>query len=267
MTTSQYALGDERGSSGSFTPALPALHARQLELAKELRTGFASREALLLWMLDVAKYTIGRVDGRWYYDLLGDRWKAAMLLNESAREGIVEHPPDDPMSVRLDIYQDTLLPASRAAVSYLRTQAQDHTEDARQPLDGEEARFTALRPRVDDLASDQRRVIEWAFDTVGPDRQTDHDGPITNRADMLQWAGEVQYSTRGLLPPGFADEVVSPASRWWGPLLDAGGAWLQLLVADELLPVMNRAIRHAAQHGEELAAERNRQVNSGGSIS
>lgn len=257
---------DQRADRESHTPALSDLQQRQHQLRDDLRAGFADRRGILLWQQRVGTYTLGRVPDDWHESILTDRWRsAALLANQAARDDMSEHAPDDAtaMQVRDTIRQEDLLPSFRSALAFMRSAAVDWNEE---PVDHTKQKFTALRPRVDQLASGQRKALEWALDIQDGRERTDHPGPIESRADILDWCDQLMYATAGYLPRELVDQVSSPASPWWRALLGGGGVLLELLLAGDVLPAMNAAIRDAAESGEE-SPQRDTPSTTGGSIS
>jgi hypothetical protein len=60
--------------------------------------------------------------------------------------------------------------------------------------------------------------------------------------------------------------VSSPLSAWWGSLTNDRGAELESLLATDVLPAMNAALRVSAAESEEMAT-RNTFSSSGGNVS
>jgi len=239
-------LHDDRHDGHQYTwvPGLPTLRAQQTELVNRLRSGFESREDVFLWTHAVATLSFGQIPDAWFFDLLSHRFRvAALLADEDDRERMATHPPDDSEAgfVRDNIQQATLSEAFRAARADIRATASDFTDGEGSGLeDPESQRFLAMRPRLHQIAVEQHQALCEAFTA------------FDSRRDVLDWIDHLDYATLGFLPEGFPSRVANPTSDWWTVLRQAdSGAWLQLRLAQTVLPAANRALRDAMQSGSE----------------
>lgn len=256
---------DKQRSERLVVAATRALRERQHDVRDRLFEGFDTRTDILLWQHDVAACTLGRVADEWHKSILTDRWTvAALLADHRDRQSISDHAPgkEQVNSVRLDMYKDDLLPPCQSAIKWFWRRTTEYAGQDQNPVDPTKQKFLAMRPRLDELVSDQRRVLYWALDEeTGPgEANVDHDGPITDRQDALEWADAVGYATNGAVDPDFASRVCTPTSEWWNPLLKTRGTWLQFLLADDVLPPMNLSIREAADTAAEFPAEEREKV-------
>lgn len=243
--------------------AAPAALRDQYRDARDsLLAGFADRTELLLWQHDVIARTIGHVPDDWHRGLVADRWTVAALLADAEdREALSDYPPTEQQAkgIRLDIVTETLAPARTTALKWFWERTTDYTSEEG-PVAPSKQKFLAMRPRVHELAADQRRVLCWALDVDEPG--TDRPEPISDREGLMQWADDVIHATNGLVGESFTASVCKPTSDWYAALLGEPGPLLHYLLAGGLgeqdaavLPVMNRAIREAAKSGTEYPAE------------
>lgn len=254
---------DDGGREGSHTPALPTLRDQQHQIRARLREGFDSRRELLQWSHATAAVSVGQVPDGWFADLINDPWVvAACLADETHREHLCgDQAPNDEtaQSVRMDIIQDTLSPAFQSALGFIRRQTADYTDDKEGIRHIDKQRYLALRPRLHELAVAQHKAIRKAFGAGGYE-------PLGSREAVVDWADYVGYSCAGVLPADFTRTVASPLGEWWFALTQGRGATLESILAAEILPAMNQALRTAASEAEELPA-RNIGNESGGNIS
>jgi hypothetical protein len=238
----------------SWTPALPALRAQQQDLRDRLRAGFEDRQSLLMWAHAVGAVSAGHVRDAWYRELLTDRWAvAACLTDESAREQLTDHPPTRTQgaSLREDIIQEDLSAAFQAALKELRKHAGDYTDDEDGVDNVERQRFLGMRPRLHQVAIAQKRALEWALGNEVRIGGVSYDG-FDSRSDVLDWGEYVVFATTGLVPDGFGRRVASPLSDWYAELTrDGSSVWLEMLLAEEVMPAMNAALRDAVKSAEE----------------
>lgn len=248
-------MTDGTARKGAFAAAMDTLRSHQQDVREALRGGFSGRKAIFLWQHRAGALTIGRIHDGWYSSILSQRWDTAALLDDpELRESMCSNPPTDRTArkYRYDIIQNDLIPGFQKALSVARKLAVDYSEaEDRAPV-ADRQRYIFMRPQLDDLYETQREVLLWALGrTAGlEDRQ-----PITGREGLIEWADETIYATNGLIEPGFAARVATPASEWWGPLTRSRGPTLELLLANRVLPEFNRAIRDAADRAKEAAAE------------
>ena len=237
------ATDDDQPPTRAWVPGLPTLRAQQRELVNRLRSGFDSREDVFLWLHAVAALSFGNVDDDWFLNLLSDRFRVgALLANPEQREALCEHPPSESQAefVRDSIQQATLSEAFRASRAQIRASAADFTDGDGGAGNPERQRFLAMRPRLHQIAVAQHNALESAFTAFG------------SRRAILDWADHLDYATLGFLPEGFPSRVTSPTSDWWTVLTrDGGGAWLEMRLAESVLPACNEALRAAMETGSE----------------
>jgi len=231
---------DEQGRKTTYVPGLPTLRAQQQELVDRLRDGFESREAIFMWTHAAAALSFGHVPDDWFVSLLRDRFRIAALLEDAdKRDALTPHAPDADQAavVRDSIQQTTLSEAFRQARADIRSSSSDHPEGQADP---EQQRFLGMRPRLHEVAVEQHDVLQSTF--LGFD----------SRRAILDWADHLDYATLGFLPAGIPSRVADPTSDWWAVLRSGkGGAWLQLRLAQTVLPACNEALRAAMQSGTE----------------
>jgi len=247
----------------AHTPALPTLRVQQQELRERLRDGLEDRRAILMWSHAAAAVAVGQVPDGWFGDLVNDRWTvAACLADESKRVGLCgRNSPDDEQaaSVRMDIIQNTLSPAFQSALGTVRERAGDVTTDRDGVKHMDRQRFLALRPRLHQVAVAQHKALRQAFGAGDWD-------PLDSREAVIEWCDYVGYSCAGFLERDFTTRVASPMGQWWGSLTEDRGAELESLLAAEVLPAMNAALRVSGAESDEMAA-RSHFDSDGGNIS
>lgn len=239
----------------AWMPGLPTLRAQQRTLISRLREGFDSRLHILTWTHAVAVLSLGYVDDDWFGDLLGDRYHVGALLGDKDdREALCGSPPDESSVefLRDQLQQDALAPAFQRAREEIRSSGGDFTDSAN-IADPERQRFIAMRPRLHQIAVAQHRAIREAF-TV-----------FESRREVLDWADHLDYATLGYLPADFPQEVAAPTSDWWFVLThEDRDVWLELRIAETVLPAANKALRDAMRSGtEEPSTKNNAGVPSG----
>lgn len=230
----------------AWMPGLPTLRAQQRDLVTSLRQGFESRRHALMWTHAVGVLSLGHVRDDWYSDLLGDRYRVGALLeDEDARSRLCEHPPSDTSAgfIRDQLQQDALAPAFQDARAEVRAAASDYTEGDGGVGDPDRQRFLAMRPRLHQIAVAQHQALREAF------------GVFESRRQVLDWADFIDYATLSYLPGDFPRRVSAPASDWWHVLTsDERSVWLELRLAETVLPACNNALREAMQSGTEEPA-------------
>ncbi|MFC3476276.1 hypothetical protein [Halobacterium litoreum] len=237
--------GDDAGhdSQHAWVPGLPTLRAQQNELVNRLRSGFETREDVFLWTHAVAALSFGHVPDAWFFELLSDRFRVAALLDDqNTRERMATHPPNDSQAdfVRDSIQQATLSEAFRASRADIRATAADFTDGEGGVGDPESQRFLGMRPRLHQIAVEQHRALRSAFTA------------FQSRRAVLDWVDHLDYATLGFLPAGFPSTVTNPSSDWWAVLRQSeSSVWLQLRLAQTVLPAMNEALREAMETGTE----------------
>lgn len=227
----------------AWVPGLPTLRAQQTELVNRLRDGFGSREEIFLWTHAVATLSFGHVPDEWFLELLSDRFRVSALLASAAtRERMATHPPAEEEAdfVRDNIQQETLSEAFRASRADIRASSADFTDGDGSVGDPERQRFLGMRPRLHQIAVEQHQALRTAF--TG----------FESRRAVLDWVDHVDFATLGFLPEGFPSTVTDPSSDWWAVLRQSeSSVWLQLRLADTVLPAMNEALREAMETGTE----------------
>lgn len=248
-------MTDAEPRQGTFAAAMDTLRSHQQDVREQLRAGFRSRQAILLWQHRCGALTIGRIRDGWYRSILNQRWDtAALLADHAARDRLCSDPPPNRLArkYRYDIIQNDLIPGFQEALSVARKLAIDYSETGDHAPVPERQRYIFMRPQLDDLYESQRDVLLWA---LGWTEEVEDRDPITGREDLIEWADATIYATNGLIEPGFAARVATPASEWWGPLMRSRGPTLELLLASQVLPEFNRALRDAAERAKESAIE------------
>jgi hypothetical protein len=236
---------DEDGERGeqAWMPGLPTLRAQQRDLIQSLRSGFQNRRHALMWAHAVGVLSLGHVSDEWYAELLGDRYRVGALLADTEdRADLCSHPPSDSSAtfIRDQIQQDALAPAFQDARAEIRASASDYTEGEGGVGDPSRQRFLAMRPRLHQIAVAQHQALLEAFDD------------FESRREVLDWADFLDYATLSYLPGDFPSRVSSPTSDWWHVLTSSErGVWLELRLAETVLPAANNALRDAMQSGTE----------------
>jgi len=241
--------------AGAFAAAMDTLRAHQQDVREALLAGFDNRQGILLWQHRCGALTIGRIRDGWYKSILTHRWDTAALLDDpETRERMCSSPPTDSLArkYRYDIIQNDLIPGFQDALSVARSLAVDYSETGDYAPVGARQQYIFMRPQLDDLYQSQRDVLKWA---LGRTDGLDDRELITGREGLIEWADATIYATNGLIESGFAGRVASPASPWWGPLTDAPGPTLELLLASQVLPGFNRALRDTADRAQEQPDE------------
>lgn len=235
----------------SFT-SLATLRAHQRDLRRDLMDGFADRTELLLWQHDVAAKTIGQIPDDWHTKFVADRWlTASMMADVEARKRVSPKPPDASTArrQRSGIRQDDLMPAMQAAIREFRQLAGEYVEDVENPVNMGRQRFLAMRPRLDEVVGEQREALEWALG------RHESRPPIADRDGALEWADQVIYATYGFIGDEFTDEVTAISSEWLPALRHPDRFSLKMLLATDILPVMNRTIRYVVRRATEASSE------------
>jgi hypothetical protein len=247
----------ERESERTVRPALHALRVHQEGLRERLVDGFASREAVLQWAHAVSVVSLGQVDDGWCHDLLSDPWRmAALLADEQARQRVTAHAPSDEQaqSERTDIYGETLLAGFNGAVSLLADQKVEHDDEGLSLEDVQRQRWVMLRPALHEVATRQRRVLAWALDLPDCDR-----APLRNRGDVHRWGQELVFAADGDVDDELLRRLASPAGLWLDALINPQSAMLELLLAEDVLPLFNETVRTVTKTGlEQPDTERDR---------
>lgn len=250
---------DETQADSAHVPALPTLKAQQEDIRQRLRDGFESRHALLMWSHVAAAISVGRVPDTWFSDLINDQWTvAACLDDESMRVALCgDSAPTDSQvrNERTQIIQETLSPAFQRAIDVIRAQSADFTEEQDGVRHVDRQRFIAMRPRLHQAVVEQHRALRTPFANG-----------IQSQADAVEWADNVAYAANGALSRDFSARVCSPMSQWWDALSNERGAVLDSLLAEEVLPAWNSALRTASSNAEELPSG-TVESSTGGNIS
>lgn len=238
-----------------YTPAFPAVYERQEKLKERLRHGFDGVNELILWEHDVDVYSLGFATPEWHLELLTDRYRVHALTSDGLDEG---------GQTVSELLQETVTPAFRSAQAFLRQAAMDFENEV-----AVNNRYPAMRPRVGQLATAQREALEGVLN-LRPgqyEKKKMGDREIETRDDLEDWVDRVMYATAGGVDDGFIRKVQSPASEWWRAIFGPGEAYLHILLAEEVLPPMNEAIRNAAYNSDEQPSAKDIEAGSGGSIS
>jgi hypothetical protein len=239
------------------TPAYRVLQNHSEDARDALRAGFRSVDELMLWFLDVSKYTLGWVPNEFAPSVLTDPYTVRALVRPADVES---GPPAEQR--KQELIESVIVPAFNSTRGWLRGRAQDHDSK----VDADRQAHTGLLPRVDHVAGVQRRAIEAALDVDDSLARTNHNGPIRNRRDVSDWVNDVNYATQGFTPGDLVDEVQTLGSDWRFSLTKTRGMALRIRLALDLFPPMNSAIYHAAESGMEQA-EKQRPGDSEASIS
>ena len=259
MNPRQTPRGTERTERTEWhRPALDVLAGDVREVREEMLDGFRSREALIWWMHDLCRATLGQVD----IDLLvklgrelstvtdeGEVASISALLTPAARERTV----DETAAERLREAMATRLiePAHHRAVRVLQVSATEYVDD-----DGDEAetsghdpsrqRATAMRPSVDETVARQRQVLEDLLDG-----RLDED-PGGSGEYLHDWVDRLDVATDGLL--SILDSMTVESS--FRELLTGDGIaharGRELLAGRWLIPVSCLAIRRVAVGASEV---------------
>ncbi len=250
---------DETTAESAHVPALPTLRAQQADIRRRLRDGFESRHDLLIWSHVASAICVGRVPDTWFSELINDQWTVAACLQDETRRVDLcgETAPSDSQAQteRTRIVQDVLSPAFARAVDVIRAQSADFTDEQDGVRHTDRQRFIAMRPRLHQRVVDQHRALRKPFG----------DG-IQSQADAVEWADNVAYAASGALDRGFTSRVCSPMSQWWDALANERVAVLDSLLAEEVMPAWNSALRTASANAEELPSG-TVDASTGGNIS
>jgi len=237
---------DDRKAESAHVPALPTLRAQQRDVRSRLRSGFESRHELLVWSHVAAAISVGRVPDEWFSHLINDQWTVAACLDSHAKRerlcGDTAPSPEEARTERTRIIQDVLSPAFQKAVDVIRAQSNDFTDDQDGVRHTDRQRFIAMRPRLHQRVVDQHRALREPFGESG----------VRSRADAVEWADEVAYAASGHLPRDFTAKVVNPMSQWWTALANEQTTVLDSMLAEDVLPAWNSALRTASSNAEEL---------------
>ncbi|RLM67060.1 hypothetical protein DVK05_06050 [Halorubrum sp. Atlit-8R] len=251
---------DERSAEKAHVPALPTLRAQQRDIRSRLRSGFKSRHELLVWSHVAAAISVGRVPDKWFSRLVNDQWTVAACLDSHEKRerlcGDTAPSPSEARTERTRIIQDVLSPAFQKAVDVIRAQSGDFTDEQDGVRHVDRQRFIAMRPRLHQRVVDQHRALREPFGEAG----------VRSQADAVEWADEVAYAASGHLPRDFTAKVCNPMSQWWTALANEQTAVLDSMLAQDVLPAWNSALRTAASNAEELASG-TVASSSGGNIS
>lgn len=239
---------DDSDDEEVWMPGLPTLRAQQKELISQLREGFEGRLQILMWTHAVGVLSLGYMEDDWFGDVLSERYYVgAMLADQERRDALCGNPPDESSSafIRDKIQQDDLAPAFQRAREEIRSSGGDFT-DSNHTANPKRQRFIAMRPRLHQVAVAQHRAISEAF------------SEFASKRDVLDWADHLDYATLGYLPEEFPQKVASPTSDWWHVLTnDDRTVWLELRIAQTVLPAANKALRDAMKSGTEEPATKN----------
>ncbi|TKX85756.1 hypothetical protein EXE43_11935 [Halorubrum sp. SS5] len=250
---------DERTADSAHVPALPTLRAQQRDVRARLRSGFKTRHELLVWSHVAAAISVGRVPDDWFSHLINDQWTVAACLDSHAKReaicGDTAPSPSEARTERTRIVQDVLSPAFQKAVDVIRAQSNDFTDDQEGVRHTDRQRFIAMRPRLHQRVVDQHRALRTPFGEG-----------VQSQADAVEWADEVAYAASGHLPRDFTATVCNPMSQWWTALANEQTAVLDSMLAQDVLPAWNSALRTASSNAEELPSGRVAS-SSGGNLS
>ncbi len=210
-----------------------------------------------------AAVSAGQLPDEWFVSILNDRWRlGACLRSQQVRDALLgdaAQTESQAQAVREDIIQNTLSPAYQSALRVLERQANDFLDDREGINHVDRQKFLALRPRLHQYAVTQHKALLWSLG------HSDFD-PIKGRDVAAEWADYVGYACGGRGDRIFSQRVTTPLGEWFGALIDDTEEYLITLLADDVLPVMNRTLRAVALEAEELPAQT--RVNSaGGNIS
>ncbi|WP_162562349.1 hypothetical protein [Salinigranum rubrum] len=229
-------------------PALDTLAADQRVLYEDLEAGFSSRVDVVLWCHKAHVRTLGQLPDSWSRELLGDRYRVAALLDDDCERGrATKYAPDDQRArrERQMIGDDQLLTACRDAMQLLGEFAQEHPDD--ESIDGPQ-RYLAMRPALDDLVRRQRGSLKRVLGRDG------NPGGLQSHDEISSWVRGVIRSTKGV------DGGISRSAMWdlfWRSALlgDPSSPSLHLLLAEDVISVMNRSIRETATASREAVEE------------
>lgn len=229
--------------------AFDVLDAQQSHVHRAFRAGFETPRRLLEWMHAAGAVSLGKIDDGWYPDVMGDYWTVAGFMTDpDLRQRLATHPPHNPESVRERHLQQHLLPAFNSAIALLRTKANEYQEH-QAPDRPEGQRYLAMRPRLHQVAVSQHRALRAAVGAPGAPS-------LEGRTDVTDWAQSVVGVTTGAVSNDWLQRVTRPTGPWFDLLTgDGGQAVLLALLADDLLPAMNAALREAGQRGNELVED------------
>jgi len=250
---------DDRTAESAHVPALPTLRAQQRDIRSRLRTGFESRHELLVWSHVAAAISVGRIPDGWFSRLINDQWTVAACLDSPSHRrqlcGETAPSPSEAGTERTRIIQDVLSPAFQKAVDVIRAQSNDFTDEQDGVRHTDRQRFIAMRPRLHQRVVDQHRALRAPFGEG-----------VRSQADAVEWADEVAYAASGHLPRDFTATVCNPMSQWWTALANEQTAVLDSMLAEDVLPAWNSALRTASSNAEELPSGRVAS-SSGGNLS
>lgn len=250
---------DDRTAESAHVPALPTLRAQQRDIRSRLRTGFESRHELLVWSHVAAAISVGRIPDGWFSRLINDQWTVAACLDSPSQRrqlcGETAPSPSEARTERTRIIQDILSPAFQKAVDVIRAQSNDFTDEQDGVRHTDRQRFIAMRPRLHQRVVDQHRALRAPFGEG-----------VRSQADAVEWADEVAYAASGHLPRDFTATVCNPMSQWWTALANEQTAVLDSMLAEDVLPAWNSALRTASSNAEELPSGRVAS-SSGGNLS
>ncbi|MFC7047276.1 hypothetical protein ACFQH6_19375 [Halobacteriaceae archaeon GCM10025711] len=235
----------------AWVAALDTLDNQQLAMYEELERGFDTRSDVVLWMHEASVRTLGQLPDDWFSDQLSDRYRVASLLDDSReRERLTPSAPSESLAaLERHLVADTdLFEAARAAMALLNEQALDYGE-SEEGRDPGKQRWLAMRPALDELVDKQRAVIREALGRGGEDSRG-----LASRRDVSQWSRKLVRATTG------ARGGLTGRSLWdpWDRMVLQGSTdspSLHLLLADDVLPVMNATIRREATAAREVPAE------------
>mgnify|MGYP000327284106 CR=1 FL=1 len=252
---------DDRTAQKSHVPALPTLRAQQRDIRSRLRSGFSSRHEILVWSHVAAAISVGRVPDAWFSRLINDQWTVAACLDSHEKRealcGDTAPSPSEARTERTRIIQDVLSPAFQKAVDVIRSQAGDFVDEQDGVRHVDRQRFIAMRPRLHQRVVDQHRALREPFGETG----------VRSQADAVEWADEVAYAASGHLSRDFTAMVCNPMSQWWTALANEQTAVLDSMLAEDVLPAWNSALRTACANAKELASGTANSSSSAGNIS
>jgi len=241
---------DDRKAESAHVPALPTLRAQQRDIRSRLRSGFRSRHELLVWSHVAAAISVGRVPDGWFSRLINDQWTVAACMDSHEKRealcGDTAPSPSEARTERTRIIQDVLSPAFQKAVDVIRAQSNDFTDEQDGVRHTDRQRFIAMRPRLHQRVVDQHRALREPFGETG----------VRSQADAVEWADEVAYAASGHLPRDFTSQVCNPMSQWWTALANEQTSVLDSMLAEDVLPAWNSALRTASSNAEELPSGR-----------
>ena len=239
-------------------PALDVLARDVREVREDLFVGFADREALIWWMHDLCRATLGQCD----IDLLvqlgrelstrpddGEVASIAALLAPAARS----RPIDETAAGRFReaLSSRMIEPAAHRAVRVLTVSATEYVDDGGDETetsdhDPSRQRATAMRPSVDETTARQRQVLEDLLDG-----RLDEDAGASGEY-LHDWVDRLDVATDGLL--SILDSMTVESS--FRELLTADGVsharGRELLAGRWLIPVSCLAIRRVAVGASEV---------------